>query len=591
MKIRTHLAAHIPSLELGSKLTLSGWIQSIRDHGGVFFIDLRDHSGYTQITCDAERADLLKIAESFRSESVIQVSGVLRLRPEGTENPKMLTGKLEVVADSLKLLSLAAPLAFPLEGKETVREEVRLEHRVLDLRGHDMQHNIRSRSRITQAIRRQLEDSGFLEIETPILTKATPEGARDYLVPSRTYPGSFFALPQSPQLFKQMLVMSGFEKYYQIARCFRDEDLRADRQPEFTQVDIEMGFCSQEDVMQVGEDLLRAVFKDFFALDLPAIPVMTYQEALSRFACDKPDLRIPLELVEIKDLVKDIDFKVFSEPAKLAQSRVCALKLPQGAKLVSRGQINQLTEFVKKFKAKGLAYIRIDDLEQGREGCNSPILKFFPDEVLQAIFQRLGAETGDMIFFGADKASIVNQSMHMLMLELADMLGLRSGGWKPLWVVDFPLFEKSEDGALQAMHHPFTKAQGDSSVLKNTAPSELLASAYDLVLNGVEIGGGSLRIYDYQEQCEVFRLLGIEQEEAEEKFNFLLTALKTGAPPHGGIAFGLDRLVMLMLERESIREVIPFPKTQSASCPLTKAPSSVSNGVLGEYGLILNDEL
>ncbi len=572
---------------IGQSVTLAGWVHRRRDHGGVIFVDLRDREGLVQVVFDPDTPDVFAEAERLRNEFVVQVKGKVRPRPAGTENPKLPTGMVEVLVQELTILNRAETPPFQLE-EEGVGEEMRLRHRYIDLRKPHMQRNLRLRAEITRALRRYLDDAGFVDVETPVLTRATPEGARDYLVPSRTHQGEFFALPQSPQLFKQLLMMSGVDRYYQIARCFRDEDLRADRQPEFTQLDIETSFMDEEDIMAVIEPMVRHLFDEVLDVELPdPFPRMTYAEAMHRFGSDKPDLRNPLELVEIADLVEDVEFKVFSAPAADPDSRVAVLRVPGGADL-TRKAIDDYTDFVKIYGAKGLAYIKVSDVARGREGLQSPILKFLPDAAIEGLLQRCEAADGDLLFFGADKKSVVNDALGALRLRVGRDMGLVSTGWRPLWVVDWPMFEwDAEERRWAALHHPFTAPSVDDAAALRAAPGEAASRAYDLVLNGTEVGGGSIRIHRTELQSAVFDILGIGAEEAEEKFGFLLEALRYGCPPHGGIAFGLDRLVMLMVGAQSIREVIAFPKTQTASCPLTHAPSVVDGRQLRELGLRL----
>jgi aspartyl-tRNA synthetase len=579
--MRTHYCGEVDERLIGTTVLVAGWVHRRRDHGGVIFIDLRDREGLVQVVCHPEREALFATAEKLRNEFVLQVRGSVRARPEGTVNPALASGRIEIAAEELTLLNRSDPLPFQLD--ETVSEEVRLRYRYLDLRREVMNRRLRLRYRLTRAMRAYLDAHGFIDIETPMLTKATPEGARDYLVPSRTHPGKFFALPQSPQLFKQLLMMAGFDRYYQIVRCFRDEDLRADRQPEFTQLDIETSFLTQEQVMQLMEGLVRALFREVLAIELPEpFPRMSYAEAVRRFGSDKPDLRVALELVDIADLVVDCDFKVFSAPARDAAGRVAALRLPAGASL-TRKEIDDYTAFVARYGAKGLAYIKVNDPAQGRDGLQSPIVKFLSDAALAGVLERTGAQAQDLIFFGADTAKIVSDALGALRLRVAQDRGLVSPDWKPLWVVDFPMFEWDQDSARwAAMHHPFTSPQNQDPEALRADPSGALARAYDMVLNGTEVGGGSLRIYRAELQSAVFGLLGINPEEAREKFGFLLEALRFGCPPHGGIAFGLDRLAMLMAGADSIREVIAFPKTQTAADPLTDAPTEVSEAQLRE---------
>ncbi|HEC12235.1 MAG TPA: aspartate--tRNA ligase [Acidiferrobacteraceae bacterium] len=575
-------ASHIDQM-----VELCGWVHRRRDHGGVIFVDLRDRHGLVQVVFDPDDATIFTVAEHLRSEYVLQISGKVRHRPEGTINANLPSGEVEVLAQGLKVLNRSEALPFQLD-EDDVGEEVRLRYRYLDLRRDKMQKNLRLRHAMTRNLRRFLEDLEFVEIETPILTKSTPEGARDYLVPSRTHPGYFFALPQSPQLFKQLLMVAGFERYFQIARCFRDEDLRADRQPEFTQLDVEMSFVNEEDVISLMESMLRDVFKNVLEVTLPdPFPRMSYQEAICRYGSDRPDLRNPLELVDVGDLMAAVEFKVFAGPANNPGGRVAALRVPQGS-VLSRQVIDGYTDFVGQYGAKGLAYIKVNEVAKGREGLQSPILKFLPDDVIGSIMERCGAEDGDLVFFGADKARIVNDVLGALRDRLAADLGLLKEGWFPVWVVDFPMFEYDENAKrLQALHHPFT-APADSSVDKlNSDPVGTLSRAYDIVLNGSEIGGGSIRIHQPEIQQKVFTILGIDAEEARQKFGFLLDALKYGAPPHGGIAFGLDRIAAMMTGADSIRDVIAFPKTQKASCLMTEAPGVVDDAPLRELNIKL----
>ena len=579
--MRTHYCGQVNETLIGQTVAVAGWVARRRDHGGVIFIDLRDREGLLQVVFDPDRAEIFREAERVRGEFVLQVKGVVRQRPAGTANANLGTGQVEMLAHELVVLNRSEPLPFQLD--EHVSEEVRLKYRYLDLRRDVMQQRLMLRHQSTRAIRQYLDDNGFIDIETPMLTKATPEGARDYLVPSRTHAGSFFALPQSPQIFKQLLMVSGFDRYYQIVRCFRDEDLRADRQPDFTQVDIETSFLSQDQIMDLMEGLARHLFKSVKNVDLPnPFPRLPYSEAIRRFASDKPDMRIPLELVDVADLVAGCDFKVFAGPANDAQGRVAALCVPKGGEL-SRKEIDDYTAFVGRYGAKGLAYVKVNEVAKGRDGLQSPILKFLSDEAVAGILSRTGANDGDLIFFGADKAKVVNDALGALRLKLGQDRGLVQGEWAPLWVVDFPMFEFDEDEQRwNAMHHPFTSPVNLDAAALEANPGEALAMAYDMVLNGSEIGGGSVRIYRQDLQSTVFRMLGIGAEEAEEKFGFLLQALQYGAPPHGGIAFGLDRLVMLMSGADSIRDVIAFPKTQNAGCPLTDAPTPASEKQLRE---------
>jgi aspartyl-tRNA synthetase len=579
--MRSHYCGQVDESLIGREVTVAGWVHRRRDHGGVIFVDLRDREGLLQIVFDPGAAVVFHEAERLRSEFVIRVTGKVRARPPGTANPNLASGQVEVLAAELELLNRSEPLPFQLD--ETVSEEVRLRYRYLDLRRELMSARLRLRHRLTRAMRAYLDAHGFIDLETPMLTKATPEGARDYLVPSRTHPGKFFALPQSPQIFKQLLMISGFDRYYQIVRCFRDEDLRADRQPEFTQLDVETSFLGQADIMALMEGLMRHCFAEVLGVALPdPFPRMTYAEALRRYGSDKPDLRIALELVEVADLVKDCDFKVFAAPAHDPQGRVAALRVP-GAGAMPRSQIDEYTAFVGRYGAKGLAYIKVNDAARGRDGLQSPIIKFLSDAALEGILERTAASAGDLIFFGADRAGVVNDALGALRLRAGQDLKLVASGWRPLWVVDFPMFEWSADEKRWvAMHHPFTAPQSDDPATLRAAPAGALAKAYDVVLNGSEIGGGSVRIHRQEMQSTVFELLGIDAAEARTKFGFLLDALKFGAPPHGGIAFGLDRLAMLMAGADSIREVIAFPKTQTAADPLTDAPTEVAEAQLRE---------
>ncbi len=573
--MRTHYCGKLDTSHLDKEVTLVGWAHRRRDHGGVIFIDLRDREGRVQVVFDPDTEETFANAERVRSEFVLQVKGRVRRRPEGTENPDMPTGEVEVLGKELVIVNTAETPPFHLDD-DTVSEEHRLRYRYIDLRRPEMLERIRLRSRVTRELRAFLDSNGFLDIETPILTRATPEGARDYLVPSRTHPGEFFALPQSPQLFKQLLMMSGMDRYYQIVRCFRDEDLRADRQPEFTQLDIETSFLDENEIMNLSESMIRGLFDKVLNVKLDdPFPRMTYQEAVKRFGSDRPDLRVPLELVDIADLLENVEFKVFSGPAKDPRGRVAALRLPKGGAL-TRKEIDEYTRFVGIYGAKGLAYIKVNELAKGREGLQSPILKFLPDEAVDEIMRRTAAEDGDLVFFGADKAAIVNEALGALRVKLGEDRGLMEGEWKPLWVVDFPMFEWDDNnGRWNSLHHPFTSPKEEHLELLESDPGNCHSRAYDMVLNGTELGGGSMRIYRTNIQRKVFELLGISDEEAEDKFGFLLNALKYGCPPHGGLAFGLDRLVMLMTGAQSIREVMAFPKTQTASCPLTSAPSAV----------------
>ncbi|WP_111641278.1 aspartate--tRNA ligase [Marinimicrobium alkaliphilum] len=571
---------------IDQEVTLCGWVDRRRDHGGVIFIDLRDREGIVQVVFDPDGKDNFALADKVRGEYVLQVTGRVRARDAATVNPNMATGAIEVYGTGLQILNEAETIPFPLDEHSKVGEDVRLKYRYLDLRRSEMQHNLRFRSKVTNAVRNYLDDNGFLDIETPILTRATPEGARDYLVPSRTHDGKFFALPQSPQLFKQLLMVSGFDRYYQIAKCFRDEDLRADRQPEFTQIDIETAFMDQDGIMAVTEGMVRSVFKSAMDVEFGDFPRMSYAEAIAKYGSDKPDLRIPLELVDVKDLMTEVDFKVFSGPAKDPKGRVTALKVPGGNEKLTRKQIDDYTKFVGIYGAKGLAYIKVNDKSDLEEGLQSPIVKFLPTEVRAAILDRLDAQNGDLIFFGADKHRVVTEALGALRCKLGEDLDLYTAEWAPLWVVDFPMFEDDEQGGWAALHHPFTAPNCSPDALEAN-PGEALSKAYDMVLNGTELGGGSIRIHNQAMQQAVFRLLGIEAEEQREKFGFLLDALKYGAPPHGGLAFGLDRLIMLMTGASSIRDVIAFPKTQTAACVMTDAPGAVDEVQLRDLNIRL----
>lgn len=584
--MRSHYCGDVNETLEGKIVTVAGWMHRRRDHGGVIFIDLRDREGLVQVVCNPEDVESFAAAERVRSEYVLQIEGEVRRRPEGSENDELKSGKIEIVATKLEILNSSETPPFPLNEQAEVSEDVRLRHRYIDLRRPEMLQKLRFRSQITSLLRSFLDINGFLDIETPILTKATPEGARDYLVPSRTHEGSFFALPQSPQLFKQLLMVSGMDRYYQVVRCFRDEDLRADRQPEFTQLDIETSFVEEEDLMVMMEEMIRNLFDKALGESLPnPFPRMTYQEAMNRFGSDKPDLRIDLELVDVNDLMKGVDFKVFSGPANDDKGRVAALRVPNGASL-SRKEIDDYTKYVGIYGAKGLAYIKVNDINVGLAGLQSPILKFLPDDIVIEMMERVEAKTGDLVFFGADKSSIVNEALGALRVKLGHDLGLVSGNWQPLWVVAFPMFQWDEKSdRWTALHHPFTAPRKSDMALLDSDPGACLSRAYDMVLNGTELGGGSMRIHKAEVQTKVFELLGIDSEEANDKFGFLLDALKFGCPPHGGLAFGLDRLAMLMTGSSSIREVMAFPKTQSASCPLTNAPSAVDERQLKELNI------
>ena len=588
--MRTHYCGLVTATLIGQQVTVAGWVQRRRDHGGVIFVDLRDREGLVQVVCNPDAAAVFADAEKLRNEFVVQIIGTVRERPAGTANANLATGQVEIVASAVEILNRADPLPFQLD--EQVSEEVRLRYRYLDLRREVMNQRLRQRHAITRSMRGFLDSHGFIDIETPMLTKATPEGARDYLVPSRTHAGKFFALPQSPQIFKQLLMVSGFERYYQIVRCFRDEDLRADRQPEFTQLDIETSFLSQDQITALMEQLVRTLFREVLKQELPEpFPRMSYHEAMRRFGSDKPDLRVPLELVDVADLVAGSDFKVFAGPAKDPKGRVAALRVPGGGAL-PRSQIDEYTAYVGRYGARGLAYIKVNERARGRDGLQSPIVKFLDDAAVAGILERTGAVDGDLVFFGADRAKVVNDALGALRLKVAEDLKLVVAGWRPLWVVDFPMFEYDEDAQRWvAMHHPFTSPQHPDAISLKADPGAALAQAYDLVLNGSEIGGGSVRIFRQELQSAVFELLGIEAEEARAKFGFLLDALRFGAPPHGGIAFGLDRLAMLMAGAESIREVIAFPKTQTAACPLTDAPTEVSEQQLRELHIRVRQPL
>jgi len=582
--MRSHYCGQVNESLIGEEISVCGWVHRRRDHGGVIFVDLRDREGLLQVVFDPDHPDIFAEAERIRSEYVLAVTGVVRERPEGTINPNMTTGQVEVLAH--ELVTLNDSETPPFHHDEHANEELRLRYRYLDLRRDEMLANLRLRHAVTRAMRNFLDDNGFVDVETPMLTRATPEGARDYIVPSRTHPGNFFALPQSPQIFKQLLMMSGLDRYYQIVRCFRDEDLRADRQPEFTQLDIEMSFVDEAAVTDTMESLVRALFSEVMDVELPSpFPRISYAEAMQRFGSDKPDLRIDLELIEVADLMESVEFKVFAGPAADAEGRVAALCVPGGSEL-SRKEIDDYTDYVGRYGAKGLAYIKINDASSGRDGLQSPILKFLPDDAIAGIMERTGAKDGDLIFFGADKARVVNDALGALRVQVGEDRGLVAEGWQPLWVVDFPMFEKDpHTKRWTSLHHPFTAPSVDDPDAVRAEPGTVLSRAYDMVLNGSEIGGGSVRIHDQAMQAAVFELLGISDEEAEEKFGFLLRALQFGCPPHGGIAFGLDRMVMLMAGADSIRDVIAFPKTQTASCPLTNAPGAVSAEQLKETGI------
>jgi aspartyl-tRNA synthetase len=586
--MRSLYCGELNETHLDQEVTLCGWVHRRRDHGGVIFVDLRDHTGLLQVVFDPDTAETFATAESVRNEYVLQVQGRVRRRPEGTVNPDMPTGQVEVLGLVLTVLNVAATPPFQLDDTD-VQEETRLRYRYIDLRRPEMQEKLRLRARITHVMRSFLDAHGFIDVETPILTRSTPEGARDYLVPSRTHGGEFFALPQSPQLFKQLLMMSGMDRYYQIARCFRDEDLRADRQPEFTQLDIETSFMNEDDIMSLMETMVRDLFREVLDVALPdPFPRMTYAESMQRFGTDRPDLRIPLELVDLGDVMQAVEFKVFAGPANDPDGRIAALRVPGGGD-ISRKDIDGYTQYVSQYGARGLAYIKVNDVAAGREGLQSPILKFLPDDVVDAIVSRTGIENGDLVFFGADKTKIVNESLGALRVKLGLERGMLQGDWEPVWVVDFPMFElDAKTNRWMALHHPFTAPKSDDPDALAADPGASLSRAYDMVLNGTELGGGSIRIHRTDMQQAVLKLLGIGEQEARDKFGFLLDALKFGCPPHGGLAFGLDRLVMLMTGASSIREVMAFPKTQTAACPLTQAPSSVAQGQLIELGIHLH---
>ncbi len=586
--MRTHYCGELNAKHIGDTITVCGWVHRRRDHGGVIFLDLRDRQGLLQVVVDPDTEEAFATADRARSEWVMQITGLVRARPEGTVNADMPTGEIEVLGREVKVLNTADTPPFQLDEHAKVGEEVRLKHRYMDLRRPEMLENLMLRSRVTTFVRNFLSDNGFVDTETPVLTRATPEGARDYLVPSRVHKGEFFALPQSPQLFKQLLMVAGLDRYFQIAKCFRDEDLRADRQPEFTQIDLEMSFVDEEAVMGLTESMIRELFKTEMNIDLGQFPRMPYAEAMARFGSDKPDLRIPLELVDIKDLMSSVDFKVFSGPANDPNGRVTVLKVPGGA-TISRKEIDDYTKFVSQYGAKGLAWVKVNALAEGVEGLQSPILKFMPDDVVMSLIARVDAKDGDILFFGADSTRVVSDALGALRVKLGHDLNLITHAWAPLWVVDFPMFEDAGDGQVAALHHPFTAPTVKPADLK-ARPLDALSRAYDMVLNGTELGGGSIRIHDQGMQQAVFEVLNISAEEQQEKFGFLLDALRYGAPPHGGLAFGLDRLVMLMLGATSIRDVIAFPKTQSATCLLTDAPGAVSPEQLKEVGVRIRQD-
>jgi len=578
--MRSHYCGEVTSKDLNSNVSICGWVHRRRDHGGIIFLDIRDIRGICQVVVNPENKIAFEIADNCRNEFVIQVSGIVLKRPEGTINKNMPTGEIEIEAESIKLLNKASTPAFPLDDYQEVNEDVRLKNRVIDLRRPEMNQRIVSRSKITSTIRNYLDENNFHEIETPILTRATPEGARDYILPSRVHPGNFFALPQSPQLFKQLLMMGGFDRYYQIARCFRDEDLRADRQPEFTQVDIEASFVDAEDIIAFGTELIKSLLKKFANHKVKEIPSISWHQSMEDYGCDKPDLRIPLKLVEISDIVINEEFKVFSGPAKDQNSRVVALKIPEGNKL-TRGQIDEYTKFVGKLGAQGLAYIKVNDVKDIENGLQSPILKFLHKDTIENLIKTLELKTDDLLFFGAGSKNVVNLSMSSLIKKIGKDLNLYINEWAPCWIVDFPMFEENKEGNLTSLHHPFTMPKSTTEGLVKS-PESIIAEAYDIVINGYEVGGGSLRVHDPDMQKEIFNILNISDEEAENKFGFLLKSLSSGCPPHGGIAFGLDRLVMLLTDTINIRDVIAFPKTQSATCLLTEAPNVVDESQLEE---------
>jgi len=587
--MRSEYCGLVTKRHVDATVTLCGWVHRRRDHGGVIFIDLRDREGLVQVVCDPDRPETFRVAERLRSEFVVRVTGKVRHRPEGTVNSNLVSGEIEVLAHDIEILNPSLPPPFQMDD-ENLSEQVRLEYRFLDLRRPHMQKNLRLRYRVAMSARRYLDAQGFIDIETPMLTKSTPEGARDYLVPSRVHAGEFFALPQSPQLFKQLLMISGFDRYYQIVKCFRDEDLRADRQPEFTQIDIETSFLTEVEIRALMEGLIRTLFQEVLNVSLPdPFPVMSFADAMSRYGSDKPDLRVPLQLTELTDLMRTVEFKVFRAAADLRSGRVAALRVPGAGEKLSRKDIDDYTAFVKIYGAKGLAYIKVNDASQPNEaGLQSPIVKFLPEKVLQSVLERTGAQNGDLIFFGADRSKIVNDAMGALRQKIGHERGYASTGWEPLWVVDFPMFEyDEEEKRWVAMHHPFTAPKDGHEDYLATDPGRALAKAYDVTLNGSEIGGGSVRIHREDVQSEVFRALAIDAEEARLKFGFLLDALQYGAPPHGGIAFGLDRIVAMMVGAESIRDVIAFPKTQRAQCLLTHAPSPVDDKQLRELHIRL----
>lgn len=593
--MRSHYCGLVNETLIDQTITVAGWVHRRRDHGGVIFLDLRDREGLLQVVIDPDTPEAFAIANAARSEFLLKITGRVRARYAGTENPNMTSGNIELLGKEIEQLAKSETPPFQLNDEFTnISEELRLKYRFLDMRRPEMQERMKFRAKATSVIRRYLDEHGFLDVETPVLTRATPEGARDYLVPSRTHQGEFFALPQSPQLFKQLLMVAGFDRYYQIAKCFRDEDLRADRQPEFTQVDIETSFLSDDEIMDIAEGLTKQLFKTMLNVEFDTFPRMTYNDAMRDYASDKPDLRIPLKLIDVADIMKNVEFKVFSTPAQDPKGRVVALRIPNGGEM-SRKQIDEYTKFVGIYGAKGLAYIKINDVSKinngvdKESGLQSPIIKNMTDDVLLELINRTNAQNGDIIFFGADKAKIVNDAMGALRVKIGTDLDMLTCQWAPLWVVDFPMFEETEDGKWTSVHHPFTRPKGTVDEMKNS-PETALSIAYDMVLNGTEIGGGSLRINTLDMQKAVFEALGISETEAEEKFSFLLNALKYGAPPHGGLAFGLDRLIMLMVGANSIREVIAFPKTKTAECPLTDAPAAVDSKQLRDLGIRVREK-
>ncbi|MBO6700856.1 MAG: aspartate--tRNA ligase [Pseudomonadales bacterium] len=586
--MRSHLCGQLRDTHIGEEVSLCGWVHRRRDHGGVIFLDVRDYTGIVQVVYDPDTINAFALADQVRNEFVIQIEGRVRARDDEAVNPKMATGMIEVLGLELKILNRAETPPFQLDEYSSAGEDVRLRNRSIDLRRPEMQEKLRLRSEATHLVRNFLHEHGFVDIETPILTKATPEGARDYLVPSRVHPGNFYALPQSPQIFKQLLMMSGFDRYYQIARCFRDEDLRADRQPEFTQIDIEMSFVDQQEVMNLTEKMVRELFQKLIDVDLGEIPVIAYADAMQLYGSDRPDLRFGLPMLDVADLMKDVEFKVFSGPANDESCRVAALRLPGGDRL-TRKNLDDYTKFVSIYGAKGLAYIRVNSLDEGTDGLQSPILKFLPEDVVKAILERVGAEVNDVIFFGADKTGIVNDALGALRNKLAEDLDLYERPWSSCWVVDFPMFEENDDGSMTAVHHPFTCPAGDLDRMEED-PLSASSLSYDLVINGYEVGGGSIRVHDPVMQQSIFRVLKLSDNEANIKFGFLLDALKYGAPPHGGLAFGMDRLVMLLSGSTAIRDVIAFPKTQTATCLLTAAPSEIEPEQLKELGIAVTVE-